>query len=436
MDLWDPALPGAGAQRAMCIVQLYMRMGHYNPLAILIADSLCLTFKSDGATASELSDYLGLTPDRIEAGISAMPKEAYCTSAELSSGAMCAESEQQQISVNRSVTISNTPKSPQDDAESSAMRYYINYATLIPFAYAHTSHMLLNLCQLPLPKRAEGSGDKGEFSALNISQTLRRVDCRRGLCCMRCRYWMGLWDLRSTIVKCPLCQADVLQCILDVVKGRYEEKLASGQQLLVFGPVQQQQHQQCSLQQSKGAPDKPQESTTRAAGNDSMNCPLARDPFLVQQALFFKFLYSYPFVCVNDGQFVVDVDEVMTEDEYLHRSKHKATVLDQFRLVHRNAASIRVKLVQQSSLDEEKCMQSAMKLVKRMQLPPWLRTSTLQYGDDALQPLLDSSATVGRVAGSKRNRKGPDITSAAAYIAREYFDDDFDEVPLKKGIIR
>ncbi|EAN80355.1 TFIIH basal transcription factor subunit [Trypanosoma equiperdum] len=432
MDVWDASLPGAGARRATTILQVYMRMGNYSPLSILVADSLCLTFKSDGATVAELGAYLGLTQDRVEIGINGMPREVYCTSLEFSHGDEYGENEQQRKdgAEKEWEGTSGIRKETQDTDEGGGMRYYINYATFLPFAYAHGSHMLLALCQLPLPKRVEGTVNSGELSNISISPNLRRVDCRSGLCCVNCRYWMGLWDLRSTIVKCPLCQADILDGILRDIRSRYNNKLADGRQLLVFGPVQQRQP--CPQQRSGESAENTKGNAPKVGSDDTTNYPLARDPFLVQQALFFKFLYLHPFVCVNVGSFAVDADEVMTREEYAHRSKHKATVLDQFRLVHRNPSAIRVHLVDQVKVDEEKYAQAAKRLAKRVQLPPWLQSADLSSSATVLKSLLALRRTEERTGGSKRTRRDRDVTSIASYVAREFFDDDFVEIPLRR----
>ncbi|KEG10085.1 hypothetical protein DQ04_04201020 [Trypanosoma grayi] len=422
MDVWEPSLPGAGAQRAVLVVQLYMRIGNYNPMSVLVADALCVTFKAGGATVAELGAYLGLQPDRVEAGIEGMPKEMYCTSSHF---------HQHDVSVEERGKGS-TKRGRQDGTEESALRFYINYATALPFAFAHGTHMLLALCQLPVPQ-AGGNGELSvEIATLNVSPTLWRVDSGRGLCCASCRYWMALKDLRSTISRCPLCQADILSSVLCAIKARYEEKLARGQPLLTFGPLQQQR-----TGTSVKAEETANDPSSKVAGEDAAAYPLARDPFLVQQGLFFHFLYSRPFVCVNDAAFVVDPDEVMTKEEYEHRSKHRATVLDQFRLVHRNAGAIRVKCLDQEKLDMEKCMASVMKVAKRAQLPPWLRSVSLYpEGDELPLPgVPEEENTMNVVDGQtrKRVRRQFDVAATAKYIAREFFDNDYDEVPLRNA---
>ncbi|RNF17487.1 transcription factor subunit 2 [Trypanosoma conorhini] len=433
MDPWQPSLPGAGAQRAVLILQLYMRMGHYSPLSILVADTLCLTFKAGGATLSELGAYLGLPPDRVEIGIEGMPKELYCTSAELRQDDTIGE---------YGGKSSSKKRSRQEATEESTLRYYINYATLLPFAFAHGSHILLALCQLPLPQYATNDDISGEHVSLNVSATLRRSDSRRGLCCVSCRYWMALKDLRSTISRCPLCHTDVLGAVLRAIYARYEEKLASGQSLLSFGPVQQRPSTPATTTATGKNGNSGGRSMEAVQGDSSKiplaeaaDYPLARDPFLVQQGLFFRFLYAHPFVRVNDAAFVVDEDEVMTKEEYDHRSKHRATVLDQFRLVHRNAAAIRVKRVDQQRLDAEKVRESVMKVMKRGQLPPWLRpVFVFQEGEDLVPPATRKEQPFSDSADSTtpKEKRDADITATARYTAREFFDDDYDEVPLCK----
>ncbi|RNF01910.1 transcription factor subunit 2 [Trypanosoma rangeli] len=435
MDPWQPSLPGAGAQRAVLILQLYMRMGHYSPLSILVADTLCLTFKAAGATVSELGAYLGLSPDRVEIGIEGMPKELYCTSAELRQNATSGEYEEKNTGKKRS---------RQEATEENTLRYYINYATLLPFAFAHGSHMLLALCQLPRPQCATNDSISGEHISLNVSATLRRSDFRRGLCCVSCRYWMALKDLRSTISRCPLCHTDILGGVLRAIYARYEEKLASGQSLLSFGPVQQRPTTITTTttttsknnNSSCRAMEAAQGDSSKMSVGEAADYPLARDPFLVQQGLFFQLLFSHPFVRVNDAPFVVDEDEVMTKEEYDHRLKHRATVLDQFRLVHRNAAAIRVKRVDQQKLDAEKCRESTMKVVKRGQLPPWLRpVSVFQEGEVPLPPATRREQLFAdnvEFTLVKETKRGADITATARYTAQEFFDDDYDEVPLCK----
>ncbi|EAN97439.1 hypothetical protein, conserved [Trypanosoma cruzi] len=432
MDLWQPSLPGAGAQRAVLILQLYMRMGNYSPLTILIADALCLTFKASGATLSELAAYLGIPPDRVEIGIEGMPKEVYCTSSDI---------RQDDIDEEYGEKVNSRKRNRQEVAEESTLRYYINYATFLPFAFAHGSHILLALCQLPIPEHLANAGIRGEGISLNVSATLRRADSRRGLCCVSCRYWMALKDLRATVSRCPLCETDILGGMLRAIYARYEEKLASGQSLLLFGPVQQRPTPSTSTttesdNSGSRSVEAVQGASSKTPSGENSYYPLARDPFLVQQGLFFHFLYSHPFVRVNDASFVVDADEVMTKEEYDHRSRHKATVLDQFRLVHRNASTIRVKRVDQEKLDADKCRESLVKVLKRGQLPPWLRPiSVFHEGEGPLPSAAQKEEEFADHVESKTTKKtqrDSDITAIARYTAREFFDDDYDEVPLFK----
>ncbi|KAG8347441.1 hypothetical protein TRVL_01722 [Trypanosoma vivax] len=425
MDLWDPSLPGAGAQRAVCIVQLYMRMVHHSPIAVLIVDALCLTFKTAGATLEELGAYLGLATDRVELGLAGIPKEIYCTSYEV-----CQEEERGAAiaHVATEETSGNVDRDQRGEGrartDGSSPRYYINYATFLPFAYAHGAHILLALSQQPLPQLTSVSGKEPEVVAINVSPTLRRADCRGGLCCSSCHYWMALRDLTPTVSKCPLCQVDILDNVLSSIKAHYDAKIAQGHQLLIFGPVSQQRASKVSITQSEAT-----RNGTITGPGDVHNCLLARDPFLVQQGLFFKRLYTHPFVCLREGECVVDVDEVMTKPEYEHRSKHKATVLDQFRLVHRNPGAIRVQLINQERQDAEKCLLSAMKVAKRTQLPPWLRLASSSVDSCALASPCSSASEKVAVPGAEK--RGRDVLGTAKYVAREFFDDDFDEVPLQ-----
>ncbi|KAH9578630.1 Ras GTPase-activating domain [Trypanosoma melophagium] len=428
MDPWEPSLPGAGAQRVVLLLRLYMRMGHYSPLSVLVVDALSLTFKADGATVSELSTYLGLTLDRVEAGIEGIPKEVWCTSSDLHQENVGEDLEEAKGKGTRK-------RNRQDGTEESSLRYYINYTALLPFIFAHVSHILLSLSQLPVPQQTGSGGIGGEIASLNISPTLRRTDGKRGLCCTSCRYWMALKDIRLTISRCPLCQSDILGSILRGIKSRYDEKLMRSQQLLSFGPLQQR-----GLSSSKPT-ETVQGVASKVTGNDTADYPLARDPFLVQQGLFFHFLFSQPFVCINDTAFVVDVDEIMTKAEYECRSMHRATVLDQFRLVHRNAAAIRVKLVDQEKLDADRCLLSVMKLTKRGQLPPWLRPAPLfpEGNEPPLPPIEnekqeDVSAGAAGTRVAKRVRREHDIVANARYIARQFFDDDYDEESNLNGL--
>ncbi|ORC88410.1 uncharacterized protein TM35_000172820 [Trypanosoma theileri] len=427
MDPWEPSLPGAGAQRVVMLLRLYMRMGYYSSLSVLVVDALSLTFKADGATVSELSTYLGLTPDSVEAGIEGIPKEVCCTSTDLHQENIGDDSEETKGKGTRK-------RNRQEGTEENALRYYINYSALLPFVFAHVSHMLLALSQIPVPQQTGNGGLGGEIASLNISPTLRRSDGKRGLCCTSCRYWMALKDMRLTISRCPLCQSDILGSILRGIKSRYDEKIKRGQPLLSFGPLQQR-----GLSSSKPT-ETGQNVTSNVTGDDIADYPLARDPFLVQQGLFFHFLFSQPFVCINDTAFVIDVDEIMTKAEYEYRSMHRATVLDQFRLVHRNAAAIRVKLIDQEKLDADRCHLSVMKLKKRGQLPPWLRPAPLfPEGDEPPPPIEkekdeeDVSADIAGTRGTKRVRREHDIVANARYIARQFFDDDYDEIILHRS---
>lgn len=588
---WDASLPGAGAERVTVIVQLYFRMMHYSPLTILVADALCLVFGADGATRSELVDYLGLAEERVSAGLEAIPPEMRCTSVDME---VVADETVAPPSGGQGPASSPTASDPGEKAEP---RHYLNYRGIVPLAFAHVAQALLALAATPLPAspyteqlqqasaarrrtrsrddtapmlflRAEdksthalsgpyASGNSSttpgaspppptsassvSIAALNVSPALRQSEALEGIFCPVCRFYFALADFAATVCRCPTCGNDVLRATVLALKERLDQQsAANGGTNVTF------------LQHTKAPsvmpppPMAPRRAATAAKGSTAaaidggravldtsraplssptvpgeaeevvsspvaqirtkastpmaalaatvssptarggtavqgLDCPLAKDPFLVQQALAFLYLYHTPFACVTDARCVISVEDILTEAEYERRLRGKATVADQFRAVHRHPNSIRVKLVSQAALDKVMRETNAKKIAKRANLPPWLRPrhsiSALGTGTTTVPGIpftrggktlfseaenAEVTADSGDAIPSKRPREEEGastrqtpatatvkkrnlptaqdvqrtLTSTARFVAQEFYEDDYDAVPLPCNRIR
>eukprot|EP00796_Vickermania_ingenoplastis_P013330 gene13330-9163_t len=383
------ATPGTGARHATAATQLYFRLCHYRPLTILVADALCIVFGAGGATALQLVDYLGVAETKIVAALEAIPSDMRCTAADLDE--LAAESRPSEKPAEHRI-------------------YYLNYKGLLPAAYAHVQRLLLALCATPAPW--------DDLTALfSASLQHRRGAPLEAVRCRSCQMFhdpseMGGAGLEKPLAACPACGADVVRGTLEEIKAFYSAECAAGRPLLAPPP-------------SRAGPGSP---TTGGAPPQypsrlppSLNCPLARDPLLVQQALLFLHQYRTPFACVNDDPFVVDVAEMLTQEEFERRRSGAAVgAAEQFRALHRSAKAVHVRLESAAEVRRRKALENQEKISKRAMLPPWLRPPGGGLAD-AIPP-----------APSDAARRPPltpyDGRKVAQHVLDVYVDDEFERV--------
>ncbi|CCW62753.1 unnamed protein product [Phytomonas sp. EM1] len=397
---WDATTPGAGAQRVIAITQLYFRLCNFHPITIVVADALCLVFGANGATKQDLAKYLALSEERVQLGLDTIPLDMQCTS----------------LNLNTESTVEDGPASHARKLNKDGVRYFLNYKRILPFVYAHVSQILLALCTTPLPPSmpkgsvsqvpdeqllvpalqasprgaaidnskvvAHAPTPQGSMASYSLSDAIKRREASEGIFCPVCRTYYGLDEFVKSASRCMGCKTDVLRVIVEAIRDRMNAKYKrDGSVVSVpFLATRRKVEQAGASLASPSAPDSPSvrfnRNTALADANplpEVRSCPLARDPFLVQQALAFLYLYSAPFACINDDRYVVNSEDIMTELEYEKRLEGKATVADQFRAAHRNPNTIRVRLISQREVEASMREENRKKIEKRAHLPPWLQ---------------------------------------------------------------
>ncbi|KAK7199689.1 hypothetical protein NESM_000014600 [Novymonas esmeraldas] len=533
---WDPAAPGAGAIRATAIAQLYFRMTSHHPLTILAVDALALVFGAEGVTVQELVDYLGVTEDRVRFGLEGIPSAMRCTARQL-------ESEGSGVTASPSVASGGggngdgasagvRDQLANGDPKAQGTRYFLDYKRMLPLVYAHVTRLLLSACvvdvppcryvqqvtqarlatyQRPdsstahaffassgfphasearVPSGSAGASGSGTGDHVDVSEAMQRKSAIRGVSCLGCSCYFLPEEFYETLTRCPRCGKDSLRLCLHVIQRQLQARAAEQPTLAtLLPPVRQAWKLLASRAPATKAAPPAAAGRGAAASTPSLDCALARDPFLFQQAVAFLSLYSTRFASVNDAAAVVDVQEILTEPEYRDRLRGRSSPLaDQFRSRHRHAASVHVRLLPQHEVDAARQQASHQKLLKRAMLPPWLRhTSALEDlggthayssasvgGAAATTPTekkcdptttpprehvhghvptggavwtaADSSSVVAPPAQKRQRATTADgrggaesadtvenLTRAAAFIAAHYYDDEYDEVRLPQS---
>ncbi|KAG5470062.1 hypothetical protein LSCM4_02755 [Leishmania orientalis] len=544
---WEPSAPGAGALRATAIAQLYFRMTSHHPLTILVVDAMCLVFGAGGVTVQELVNYLGITEDRVRFGLEGIPVGMRCTARQLESeeslvGTSSGATEDDEAAQRDRRTGTGEEGSKEARYYLNYKRMlplvYAHVTRLLlsacvtdlpPCRYVEsvkqtqlaayqksdtsTAHAFFASGHPPRAEEAHAScggaglSDRGIGDRFDVSESMRRRNAIRGVPCMGCSCYFLAEEFRETLTRCPQCGKDSLSLCLNLIQTHLQARLGEQQTLVTLLPPVRQVWKRViargesqalrAAQVSASAPGTPQTTGQHsAAGTDSaaaapiaplrllVDCTLARDPFLFQQAVAFMWLYSTRFASVNDAASVVDVQEILTESEYQHRLRSRASVADQFRSHHRHAASVHVRLVSQREIDAARQQESRQKLLKRRMLPPWLRRTTVldELGGSHMhaRPNTEAAATgqaemnvvkepwemedspLGRTnsvqapaagavwrtessvacssttatSAQKRRRATTDadvkaeLTRAASFIAAQYYNDEFDAVLL------
>lgn len=194
---------------------------------------------------------------------------------------------------------------------------------------------------------------------------------------------------KSCLTPCPSCGEDIVQSTVQAIFEHYQSSLASGMSLLtVLPPSSSNIGWNPSLQPSPSSSSStrfpPCPLVTRLLPH-SLQCPLAKDPILVQQVLIFFELFSIPFGCLaDDGAMVVDPAEILTKPEMLRRLSHTVRGggrtrnmmmgrAEQFRATHRQPQSVHVQIVSSAAVEQRKLSENWSKLLKRSRRPPWMR---------------------------------------------------------------
>ncbi|CAD2216359.1 hypothetical protein AGDE_05830 [Angomonas deanei] len=390
---WDPSVPGAGAKRAVAISQLYFRLCKYHRLTILVTDVLALVFGADGGTVGELGRYLGLEDGKVEFALLSVPKEMLCTLSQLGED----HPYRQQNS-----NLTEEKNNP---------RYFLNYKGVLAVAYGHVCRILLLASLQRLPEKKEDQLN------INISANLNRSESREGIKCPGCAFYFTLSDFDATVNKCPVCTCDIVQMILKQTKQHFDHQASLGLPLVTVLPKSR------GLLVPRGEPA----NKAPAKSNDGA-FPLAKDPYLAQQAIVFFYLYSSRFAFVNEGTYILDPDELLTEDEFEKRVQGKTSTVDSFRALHRNVSDIRVRVVHQSALEERRFRENEQKIKKRKNLPPWLR---IQGAPDPSQEE-GNEATPAPLLKRPRNEEAADdvYKKKAKFIIEERLSNEFEPVHL------
>lgn len=347
------ATPGSGARITTAVTQLYFRLCHYHPLTILVVDALCLTFGGGGASLSQLVDYLGVSERKVAVALEAIPAEMRCSesSAELSDEPSNNDTEQQL-------------------GKGGVPIYRLNFKKILPLAYAHVSRILLSLTAVPLN---EGKEDV----VLSPTLKLKARDDSEGIRCGCCHVHHHLSEFEpnpssaSSLYPCPSCGFDVLGGCLSAIHLAY----GRARQLLVAPRGPEGGAASPTVTTSPSSPS-PAASTTDALSNLLPECPLARDPLLVQQSLIFFDLFKVRLACLSDDVTVTSVEDILTEPEFHRRRRGGASsVAEQFRAIHRTVNAIHVDMASLETATVRKEGDNSKRIKKRLLHPPWLSSS-------------------------------------------------------------
>lgn len=439
-SLVNLAALGAGSRLATAITQAYFRICDYHPLTILVADALCLVFGGGGASVAQLVDYLGVAEKKVSLALEAIPAEMRCTSSDV---------EAQQRSLLDGYDEEEDLRALAERKKAEKI-FYLNYKQLLPFAYAHVSRMLLPLCVMSLPpstssasngssgggESAPPQGSSGVLMSLRLQQ--QQDDCREGIRCPSCQMYHDVSEFyRSTstlpfsssgaVLPCPACGADVLQQMLAAIQAYYHDRTAEGLPLLVAPLSSAQRASGLTASPAASRPTLPASPPLPPA---ALNCPLARDPLLVQQSRVFFQLYRTKFACMNDDLYVVQVEDILTEPEFERRRELGASgcavsVSERFRAAHRSANGVHVKVESYSDIGKRKREENREKMAKRSHIPPWMRARGL-----VMPAARDAKKSRSTPTKSNNTSESHSCLKTAEFILREFVDDDFDEVAL------
>ncbi|KPI88944.1 hypothetical protein ABL78_1910 [Leptomonas seymouri] len=254
------------------------------------------------------------------------------------------------------------------------------------------------------PPEPSSLSTDGTGEHIDVSDAMKRNNAIRGVYCLGCSCYFMVEEFNETLSRCPRCGKDSLRLCIQSIQRQLNARVAEQHTAVKLLPAVSQIWKRsmstrlASKKQQQQQPAESAESSTATVTSVGMgnapaakpsanststqqilNCALAHDPFLFQQALAFLFLFASRFASVNDAASVVDVQQILTEPEYRVRLRGKASLADQFRSRHRHATSVHVRLISQKDADAARREESHQKLLKRAMLPPWLRhTSTLE----------------------------------------------------------
>jgi hypothetical protein len=354
-------LAGSGGERARSIVSFYCRLA-FSDLHSLTVDALLFVFGEEGASARQIASVLGSVDSRlIQRSVDRMPREILA----LTGGAATDDDE------------------PSDaSAVSEGMLIAVNYATALPYIYAHwrrsMAAALANLLRADeVAHRMLVSRALSEQISSKPAELFRVVVCSSCAMAFEAREVVGL-------SQCPECSVDLV--VAEIARVRD----------ILSGPdgVAVQKHSSVFL----------------------------RDRRIFCQALAMEELFSLPFVLVDRGGVVTDHQNVLLLEEFSARSQGKAGTS----LLFRCRKAMRVRLVAADSVEEARVAENEVRIAARAMYPPWFESCVL--------PDWSSPAGPPSRKKSRRDAAGNDLEPlclAASHVADLHFAE-FVEVPLHR----
>ena len=317
----DNQLAGLGSERARRIISLYCRVTLPDAQS-LVVDTLLFAFGEGGASIQDLVGVLGLAEKTVQLCLDHLPKPIIHRRARAdgSSG----EDNDSDAGIVEAA----------DDAPPMATSVVvINYASALPFIYAHWRRLLSvaianNLRSDEVKRCARAS------SSLTESIKLRPHEMFKVLHCRHCDLVFPLSEVYGLSL-CPECRADI------VVDRMHDAKVAitKGKKLEV---------------------------------EDRVHNPFLRDRKLLRQSLAMEHLFSSSFVLVDKG-IVSDAQSVLVLEEFRMRSQGKSAAS----LLFRYRKSMRVRLVSAGQQDRDRVALNERRIAARALYPPWFEAARL-----------------------------------------------------------
>ncbi len=394
-------LIGQGGERARTIVSYYARLA-LPELHALVVDTLLYVFGEDGASAKDIAGVLGsLDVKTVQRCVDRIPREVLVL----------------------------TGKDDDDDDEDAAAApagddapkvtavamIVVNYATALPFIYAHWRWSLA-VTFATLLRTDEVQGRRRVSRLLSEAVMGRPHELHRVVTCAACSLAFDVREVAG-LAQCPECSTDLVSA-----------ELASVQSILRNRDEVLQQQLRDTHSNSVGP----------SAVASSVIVPLAvrsasvflRDPSVLQQALAMEALFASSFVLVDGSGVVPDYQNVLLVAEFQHRSQGKtaASLLFRFR------RTMRVRLVSSEGSEAMKVAENERRIAARALYPPWFTVAPGQGGTAAgegAKAMMAAPPTKKARREKSPARNGDPMARAARHIADVHFAE-FIDVPLRR----